>query len=251
MLSLRQIDLVLGQGFSATERKAVTMGSRSMLNFVERRLALSTFGSELTKLNIYCSKLPMAEGLIRYKEPKTLAEIKVQCEPGNFQSSTHNFHRACADLIQRGVHAASAFTPMPLKEITSAVGDFLAGGCVNQWIHTDKRWVREGVRCVVKCDLRTDQFLLWQLIYRNDSLEAESLIAKTKPREFLFYPLLGKLSLKGHQIILKSKANVISSYDLRNKKFVGGLVDGDRPDQSPLSTQADGLRDKFRSSTKK
>ena len=219
MRSFRQIDLVLNDGFSAAERKAVTMGSRSMLNYVERQLASDAFSAEFTRLNIYCSRLPVIESLERRKEP-WLVGIKIHYDPGDFLSSTSNFQIACSEMVQRGVRAASFHTPMPVEKVVSAVAEFFDVGCVNQWIHAEKSWARIGVKSVVSCELRMDIFLLWQSIYRGNVLETKAVIATTKPREGLFHAVLGKLSVADHHVLFRSKAGVISSYDLQNRIFV-------------------------------
>lgn len=230
MRAFRQIDLVLKDGFSDAERKAVTMGSRSMLNFVERQLAPVAFSAEFTRLNVYCSRLPVIESLERHKEP-WLAGIRVHYAPGDFLLSTTSFHSACAEMVQRGVRAASVHTPIPVEQIASAIADFLDGGCVNQWVHADRRWIRIGARSVVTCELRTDLFLLRQFVYRDGVLESNALIGTSKPREGLYNSILGSLSLSGDEIQYRSKANVISSYDLKRGIFVTLSVDKEEAEQ--------------------
>lgn len=230
MREFHQIDLVLSDGFSDAERKAVTSGSRSLLNFVERRLTSLAFASEFTRLSIHCSRLPASEAFERYKE-HWLAGIRVHYDPGNFLASTSSFHSACAEMVHRGLRAASLHTPMPVEEVATAIADFIDGGCVNQWVHAEKRWLRIGVRSIVTCELRTDLFLLRQFVYRGDFLESKALIGTTKPREGLFHPLLGKISLSGNEIHYRRKDSVISSYDLDRRAFVTLSVDKEETEQ--------------------
>lgn len=190
-----------------------------MLNFVERQIASLAFSAEFTRLNVYCSRLPVIESFERFKEP-WLAGIGVHYDPGDFLLSTTSFHSACAEMVQRGVRAASVHTPIPVDEIGSAVADFLEGGCVNQWVHADKRWIRIGARSIVTCELQTDLFLLRQFVYRDEVLESNALIGTAKPREGLYNSLLGILSLSGDEIHYRSKTSVISSYDLKHGTFV-------------------------------
>jgi len=92
-------------------------------------------------------------------------------------------------------------------------------GCVNQWIHEDKSWKRAGVRSVIQCELRTDAFVLTQRVYKSEILIGEAMIARTKPREWLFYPLLGNLTLSGSRVLYRAKQRLISCYDLITGEF--------------------------------
>ncbi|WP_397385119.1 hypothetical protein [Prosthecobacter sp.] len=215
-----ELQLILGDGFSKEEAVAVTMGSRSMLNFVERRLAVGRHESEFTKLNIYCSKSAADSNLIRYKEPKGFVGIKVQMDPGDFLSPLTRFQETCALMVREGVRAASQHIPLPEEDVSRAIGNFIDGGFVNQWIHADKTWKRAGFRSIVRCDLRTDAFVLTQSFYRDQKLLADAMIARTKPREFLFHPLLGKLTHSHSQIAFRTPERIISSYDMETGKLL-------------------------------
>ena len=45
------------------------------------------------------------------------------------------------------------------------------------------------------------------------------MIARTKPREWLFYQLLGKLTLSDSQIFYRVKKRLLSRYDLKAGEF--------------------------------
>ncbi len=213
------IQLILKNGFSKRERVAVTMQSRAMVNFIEWRLATYGFESEFTKLNIGVSKTPVSGELIRYKEPKRFIEILIQMDPGEFLEPMAKFHEVCASMVRAGLRAALHHVDLPIDEASKAIEEFFSLGCVNQWIHEDKTWRRVAVRSVIHCELRTDAFVLTQRVYKSDKLMGEAMIARTKPREWLFYLLLGKLTLKDSRILYRAKNSHISCYDLTTGEF--------------------------------
>jgi hypothetical protein len=208
------LQLILEDGFSKEESVAVTIGSRSMINFVERRLAALKFQSVFTKLNIGVSKSSASNSLIRYREPKRFIGIQIQMDPGGFLNPVSKFHQSCAEMVRMGLRAASRHVELPINEAFRAIVDFIAGGYVNRWIHADKTWKRIGYRSAITCDLRTDAFILTQSFYRGEELVTEAMIARTKPREGLFYPLLGKLTLSESQITYRANKELLSRYDL-------------------------------------
>jgi hypothetical protein len=67
--------------------------------------------------------------------------------------------------------------------------------------------------------LRTDAFVLSQRVYKSDKLIGEAMIARTKPREWLFYQVLGGLTLSGSRILYRAKQHLISCYDLITGEF--------------------------------
>ncbi|HEY1123659.1 MAG TPA: hypothetical protein VGE67_18730 [Haloferula sp.] len=213
------IQLVLEDGFSADEAAAVTMRSRSMINFIEGRLAAYGFESEFTKLNIHVSKSPVSGQLIRDKEPKRFIGISIQLDPGDFLEPLATFHEACATMVRSGFDAASRHVDLPCAEVAKAIDEFFEGNFENRWIHAEKSWKRAGIRSVILCELLPDAFILTQQIYRSEELIGESMIARTKPREWLFYRVLGGLTLSGSQLLYRGKDHLISSFDLDTGKF--------------------------------
>lgn len=213
------IKLIVEDGFSKDEAVTVTMGSRSMINFVERRLSAIKSESEITDLNIVVSKSSVDDDLIRYKRPKGHAGIRTRMDPRHFINPPAKFHKTCAEMIRKGFRAASRHTELPVDQVSQAIDDFIEGGFVNRWTHADKTWQRTGIRSVIRCDLRTDAFELTQSVYRDQKLLTEAIIARTKPREWLFYPLLGKLSLSKSQIFYRTGNKLLSSYDLETEKL--------------------------------
>ena len=226
------IQLVLQDGFSRDEAVAVTLASRSMVHFIERRLAARNFESEYTKLNIDVSKSPVADRLIRYKEPKRFIGIAIQVDPGEFLEPPARFHQVCANMVRMGLRAASHHVDLPLEEVSESIDEFFKIGFVNQWTHADKIWKRAGVRSAIQCDLRTDAFVLTQRIYRGEGLTDEAIIARTKPREWLFYPFFGKLTLSGSEILYRAKGRMISRYDLKTGEFQYSCDNIDQPPKS-------------------
>ena len=213
------IQLILNDGFSKEETLAVTMGSRSMIHFVERRLVAYGFESEFTKLNIEVSKSAVSDKLIRYKEPKRFIGISIQIDPGEFLEPPSKFHQACATMVRTGLCAALRHVDLPAEAASGAIDDFFELSFVNQWTHADKSWKRAGVRSMVLCELRTDAFILTQRIYRGEELIGEAMIGRTKPREWLFFQLLGTLTLSDSQILYRAKNHLISRYDLNTGEF--------------------------------
>lgn len=213
------IQLILKDGFSKEEAVTVTMRSRSMIHFVERQLAAYGFESEFTKLNIDVYKSSVSDGLIRYKEPKRFIGISIQVDPGEFLEPPAKFHEACATMVRTGLCAASRHVDLPVDEASRAIDEFFELSFVNRWTHADKSWKRAGVRSVILCELRTDAFILTQCIYRDEELIGEAMIARTKPREWLFVPLLGTLTLSDSQVLYRAKNHLISRYDLNAGEF--------------------------------
>jgi len=213
------IQLILEEGFSADEAAAVTMRSRSMINFIERRLAARGFESEFTKLNIYASKLAVSGELIRYKEPKRFIGISIQSDPGDFLEPLAKFHEVCATMVRSGFDAASRHVDLPSDQVSEAIDEFFEGNFENRWTHADKSWKRAGIRSVILCELSPNVFILTQQIYRSEELIDEAMIARTKPREWLFSRVLGGLTLSGSQILYRGKEHLISCFDLDTGKF--------------------------------
>lgn len=213
------IQLVLEDGFSKDEAATVTMASRSMIQYVERRLAAQNFESEFTKLNIYVSKSKVDDDLIRYKEPKRFIGIKIEVDPGEFLEPPSTFYLACAEMVRTGLQVASQHVELPVSEVSKAIDEFFELGFVNRWTHADKTWKRAGVRSEILGELRTDEFVLTQRVYSDDALIDEAVIARTKPRERLFYPLLGVLTLSDFQILYRAKGKLVSRYDLNTGEF--------------------------------
>lgn len=213
------IQLNLEDGFSADEAVAVTMRSRSMIHFIEGELAAHGFESEFTKLNISVSKSAVSDELIRYKEPKRFIGISIQLDPGDFLEPLAKFHEACATMVRSGFDAALRHVNLPSDEVSKAIDEFFKGNFENRWTHADKSWKRADIRSVILCELLPDAFILTQQIYKGEELIGEAMIARTKPREWLFYRVLGKLTLSGSQLLYRGKDHLISSFDLNTGKF--------------------------------
>jgi hypothetical protein len=213
------IQLILEDGFSADEAAAVTMRSRSMIHFIEGRLAAHGFESEFTKLNIYVSKSTVSGELIRYKEPKRFIGISIQFDPGDFLEPLAKFHEACAAMVRVGFAATSRHLDLPIDEVSKAIDEFFEGNFENRWTHADKSWKRAGIRSVILCELLPDAFILTQRIYKDGELVGEAMIARIKPREGLFDRVLGGLTLSGSQILYRGKDHLISCFDLDTGKF--------------------------------
>jgi hypothetical protein len=213
-----QIDIGLDNTYSKDEQTAVIVASRSMIHFVERRLYPLNFRSDFYRLLIHCTKGDVEREFYKVTDPP-IATVNICLDLGEFLNSEDSLQNAFMKIIQAGINKALQYELLPIKEIIYALQLFKKNGYVSKWTHIDKEWKRKGLRCVIEGDHKTDTFDLTQKIFKNGNLCKDKLIAKIKPREGLFYPFLGKATLKDNQIIYSNKGYIISTYNIETNKL--------------------------------
>ncbi len=126
-----------------------------------------------------------------------------------------------SQILLLGLQAANRAMPIPYEYCVDVLKEFKQGGFRNSWIHEDKSWKRYDCRSVIQADLTTEKLVLEQHIFRNEHPLMKKQIAETKPREALFYPLIGKLKVESGQfLVFETKAGMaLFRFDLNTNSW--------------------------------
>lgn len=91
--------------------------------------------------------------------------------------------------LRNGFHKASKFRKIPEEILNQYLDEFIAGGCINEWLYFKKAFSNSGIRMEIKATFSTFRLKLEAEFYRiyTRSLLCKGIIKSTKPDEFFIY----------------------------------------------------------------
>ena len=208
------IQILLNNEYTDSERKAVIVNSRTICNFVEKAIYPLNHRCEFARLVIECSKSEKKEEFRKIKDPK-MATVYLQNDISGFDENNEEKLSAFEILIRQGIQVASKYALLPLDNVFKALDEFKRKEYVNKWVHADKTWKSKQLNCLIECNHKIDEFELTQKIYKNEKLVQETVIVREMPRELLYQQYLGKLTLEdSNNVVYATKGKVISIYNI-------------------------------------
>jgi hypothetical protein len=221
MLIFEQIELFLDGSYDKDERRSFIFKTRSICNFLERALAEKKFTAPLSRVNIFCTRSEEEVCVKRLKNENFLEVYILFDIPNILNLDGVKLQEQMKKIIGEGLQIASTFMDVPYEFCMETLQKFIDGGCVNRWVHTAKKWNRNELESKVIGALTTSKFSLIQQVYIGGTLECETKIAETKPRELVFNSLLGRLSKSADEkIYYKVGPDILTCFDVRSKQFV-------------------------------
>jgi hypothetical protein len=181
-------------------------------------LAANQFDTKRSRVNIFCVKENI-NGFAKDLVDPPILEVRLHCDISNFfESSFDNRQQIYMQVIDSGLSVAEQFMPLPRKYCLERLRKFSQNGYLNEWVYLDKEWKNKGIRSLFRCSVSKDEFSQTQEVYIDGNLVCKEIIAKTKPREFLFHEYLGKATLiNGNEIQYTKNNRMLSIYNLETE----------------------------------
>jgi hypothetical protein len=214
-VEFKQVELFLDGTYTKDEGIEFMLKSRCICGYLERGLQNIHFVSKRKRVNIFCSKNKIEAEARNIIDPQ-IVEVRMHFDASSYFSADYiNKQKIYINIIESGLSIAEKVMPIPLEFCVERLKSFESNGYVNEWVHFEKEWKKNRVRCVFRCELKGDEFCQTQEVYVEGRLVAKELISRSKPRESLFYQYLGRATLKnGNEIQYKKGESIISAYDI-------------------------------------
>ena len=221
MVTLSQVELFLDGTYERSEQRSFLFKSRCICNFLERALSRERFETELSRVNIHCSK-GIQEPTASRSATTPLLEVKIAYDmPPADSLREAELQSHYSVILIEGLSAARGSMAIPLDFCKEVLREFESGGYRNRWVQAEKLWSRLGIRSEVVATLTTSEFSLDQRVYRGEQLVAEARVWESSPREGLFHDSLGDLVLTNSgNVVYRAKKNVLSEFFPQDARLV-------------------------------
>jgi hypothetical protein len=169
--------------------------TRFICNYLEQKLKVLKF--ETKEFNKICLIGYEKNWQEIYVNPfKSLsAPVKFRMEE-YLKISPNDLPSYFINLLREGLIYIEKNHQIPLPEILNWLLEFEKNGCINKWIHKEKKIVQHKLKCELICNLNINNFKL-NLVIKNLDGKAifDKEILKTKPDEIIYEHLFKDIVL--------------------------------------------------------
>lgn len=169
--------------------------SRSLLNFIDKRLRREKFKTESIQKIVFefthdCNKKTI------YLNTSNVLVVDVFFDLNDYiNKSVDELNEYFICLLLKGIKLCSHMIPGIETAIVNKIDEFRSLNYKNEWIHQRKRINKTKYFARLRCDLTISRFLLYFEIEIKKKIIYSRLIGSEKQSEYIYSPILGSFTI--------------------------------------------------------
>ena len=193
--------------------------SRSLCNFLERKLAKLKFKTEGFRRICFVGKSVTGSARDCYINSSKVLEVEVPFVADAYERlSIDELQEYFIRLLGLGVHKCKTQHAIPISTILDGIDEFRSNGYLNEWVFKTKVVRDSGLKCVLRCRLTMDCFTLSVDVHRGDELVLSDEAVRTLPDEIFFESKLKDVRVDHNTLVLLDRSGEV--YYERSLQFL-------------------------------